>query len=408
MKEENKWLNNLDMDSKGNILATMSNIASILKNDVKLTGIVYNEMKQGLDVIGTLPWFHPYSGWMNVDESCLELYLEQNYGIYAPAKCKDTLCALLSSEKRYHPIKDFLKELKWDGISRIDNVLIDYLGAEDTEYVRTVTRKTMVAAVARIYQPGIKFDNILVLCGPQGIGKSTFFSKLGGEWYSDSMGISDMKDKTASEKLQGIWIMELGELAGLKKVDVETVKSFLSRTNDRYRPTYGQFVENHPRTCIIVGTTNAKDGFLRDITGNRRFWPVSLSGDGSKKIWDISEEEIKQIWAEAYFRYIEGESLFLDEKLESEAKIQQCNAMENDPRQGLIEEYLEEKQKTKVCLMEIWCECLCKERQDMKKSDAYELESILKQIGDWEVYKGNNSGKTRILGYGVQKTFVKV
>ena len=173
---------------------------------------------------------------------------------------------MVSVERLYHPIKNYLSALKWDGVERLDTLLVDYLGAEDTPYVRAVTRKTLVAAVARIYRPGTKFDSILVLNGSQGIGKSTLFSKLGGSWYSDSLSISDMKDKTAPEKLQGYWILELGELAGIKKMDVETVKSFITRTDDKYRQSYGVSVESHPRSCIIVGTTNSDGGFLRDIT----------------------------------------------------------------------------------------------------------------------------------------------
>lgn len=124
----------------------------------------------------------------------------------------------------------------------------------------------MVAAVARVYRPGVKFDSVVVLNGPQGMGKSSFFARLGGRWFSDSLTIGDMKDKAAPEKLQGYWILELGELAGLKKVDVETVKAFITRQDDKFRHSYGYSVEDHPRQCIIVGSTNNGDGFLRDIT----------------------------------------------------------------------------------------------------------------------------------------------
>lgn len=187
------------------------------------------------------------------------------------------------------------------------------MGAENTPYVRAVTRKTLVAAVARIYEPGVKFDSVLVLNGPQGCGKSTFFAKLGREWYSDSLTISDMKDgKTAAEKLQGYWLLELGELAGIKKVDVETVKSFVTRTDDKYRQSYGTTVESHPRECVIVGSTNSEGGFLRDVTGNRRFWPVHVTGKGKYRGWDLTPETVDQIWAEAISIYKDGEELYLN------------------------------------------------------------------------------------------------
>ncbi|WKB37226.1 virulence-associated E family protein [Terrilactibacillus sp. S3-3] len=159
---------------------------------------------------------------------------------------------------------------------------MDYLGASDNPYVRAVTRKTLCAAIARVLTPGIKFDSMLVLNGPQGAGKSTLIAKLGGDWFSDSLSLSDTKDKTAAEKLQGYWILEIGELAGLKKAEVETLRSFLSRQNDIYRASFGRRATPHLRQCVFFGTTNAEKGYLRDTTGNRRFWPVKTPGNGTK------------------------------------------------------------------------------------------------------------------------------
>lgn len=407
LPNNNVWQNRLTRNMNGEALCTMPNIALILKSDPNLKNIVFNEMKKTLDIIGAVPWKTEASGWDTTDFPCLQMYLEDNYHIYAPRKCKDALYATLSSEKRYHPIKNYLKSLNWDGTNRLDTILIDYLGAEDTPYVRAISRKTFVAAVARIFRPGIKFDTILVLCGEQGIGKSTLFKKMGQAWYSDSMTIADMKDKSAAEKLQGIWIMELSELAGIRKVEVETVKSFLSRMDDQYRAPYEIHVSTHPRSSIIVGTTNTTDGFLRDITGNRRFWPVNVSGKGHKKPWDINEDEIKQLWAEAITYYKQGEPLFLEKDIECLAKENQRLAMESDPRQGLIDNYLTLSRKTEICLLELWCDCLGKDRSDMKHRDAFELEAILNQIGGWSVYNGNTTGKKRLPDYGIQKTFVR-
>ncbi len=405
---EYEWLSDLDQDAQGNLLSSMSNYEKIFLYDPALSNIVFNEMSNSIDVKGVVPWKRSGNGWKQTDMASLELYIEKKYGIYSPSKCKETLNAVLTSEKKYNPVKDFIEGFRWDGEERLDTLLIDYLGAEDSEYVRTVTRKTFVAAVSRVYHPGVKYDCILVLSGKQGIGKSTLFSKLGGRWYSDSMTIADMKDKTAAEKLQGIWLMELSELAGLKKVDVETVKSFLSRNDDQYRVPYGAYVESHLRRSILVASTNTTDGFLRDITGNRRFWPVILSGDSEMKPWDLTENDIGQIWAEAYVRYKEGETLYLTGRISEVATDMQKQAMEDDPRLGLVGEYLSAEHKEKICLMELWCECLKHDRQDMKKIDAYELEAIIQQIGGWDVYRGNATGKTRIPGYGVQKTFVKI
>ena len=403
---EREWMRSLETDSHGNLLATLSNFSKILEHDDQLKNIMFNELSGYFDTVGPLPWREEAGGWGQHDLACLELYLEQKYGIYAPSRCREALTAFLTTGRRFHPIRRYLERLRWDGKRRVDTLLIDYLKAEDCRYTRQVTRKTLTAAVARVFEPGIKFDHVLVLCGRQGIGKSTLFSMLGGSWYSDSMTISDMKDKTACEKLQGVWIMEMGELAGLRKVDVEIVKSFISRQNDLYRPAYGQYVESHKRSSIIVGTTNADNGFLRDATGNRRFWPVAVRRR-MEDPWRLSELDADQIWAEAYRYYLNREPLFLEEADENTAEKIQREALEVDPRAGLIEEYLNNTRSGQICLMELWCECLGRQRQDMKKRDAYELEAILHRTGEWELYTENSSGKMRTKNYGIQRMFVR-
>lgn len=434
--EDENWQTLLELDKQGKVKDTMANIAAIVSHDENLKSIVYNEFKGCIDVIGPLPWKQVKPGFNDSDVANAKLYFERVYGIWSPTKFKDALLAVVAAERIYHPIKNYFAGLTWDGVPRLDSLLIDYCGAEDNPYTRAVTRKTLCAAVARVYEPGRKFDSILVLSGPQGIGKSTFFAKLGGAWYSDSLAISDMKDKTAAEKLQGYWILELGELAGIKKVDVETVKSFVTRVDDKYRQAYGMVVESHPRSCIIVGTTNSESGFLRDITGNRRFWPVQVSEHGSHHPWDL--EEIDQVWAEAIQAYKDGESLFLSGEVAQMAYAKQQEAMESDDREGLVQDYLERLlpenwdnmdlyqrrtflggsefedtptegtvRRERVCIMEIWCECFGKERQNLKKADSYELEGILNKIGGWERYTGNASGKMRISGYGIQRAFIR-
>lgn len=430
------WQSTLELDRKGNVKDTLTNIATIVRCDPNLQSIVFNEFKGVVDVVGPLPWAQVRPGWNDADVANAKLYFERVYGIWSPAKFKDALLAVVSSERRYHPVKQYLSGVSWDGKERLDTLLIDYMGAEDTPYVRAVTRKVLCAAVARIYEPGIKFDSMLVLNGPQGIGKSTFYAILGREWFSDSLSIADMRDKTAAEKLQGYWILEIAEMNGIKKVDVETVKSFLSRTDDKFRQAYGTVVESHPRSNIIVGSSNAESGFLRDVTGNRRFWPVTVSGHAPHHPWELTE--VDQVWAEALERYRAGEELYLKGSVAAEAYQRQQEAMESDDREGLVQDYLERLlpedwedmdlyqrrsflggsefsgstaigtvRRQRVCTMEIWCECFGKERQNLKRTDSYEIEGILSKIGGWEVTAANKHGKTRYPLYGPQKTFVR-
>jgi len=432
------WQRVLELDKQGRVKDTMSNIVNIIRYDPNLQAIVLNELTGMLDVNGKLPWRQIRPGWGDADLANAKVYFEQVYGLWSPTKFKDGLLAVVSSERHFHPIKEYFETLSWDGIDRVDTLLIDYLGAEDTPYVRAVTRKTLCAAVARIYQPGIKFDTILVLNGPQGIGKSTLFARLGGKWFSDSLTIGDMKDKSAAEKLQGYWILELGELAGIRKVDVETVKSFITRTDDKFRQSYGTTVESHPRNNIIVGSTNSESGFLRDITGNRRFWPVAVAGGSKRSVFSLTQQVLDQIWAEAIELYREGESLILPDDIAAMAYAQQQAAMEADDREGIVIEYLERllpeewdtldlyqrrsyfgenefggaqrvgtKRRERVCIMEIWCECFGKERQNLKRSDSFEIEGILNRIGGWRKITSSKTGKTRFPLYGPQKTFVR-
>lgn len=433
--EDDNWQTKLELNKNGDIKDTLSNIVLILRHDKRLEGIAYNQHRDGIDVRKELPWKQVKPGWNDSDIAGAKVYFDKHYNIWSPGKFKDALLAV-AAERIFHPIKDYFETLApWDGVERVDRLLIDYLGAEDNSYSRAIIRKTLCAAVARIYEPGIKFDHILVLNGPQGIGKSTFFAKLGGRWFSDSLTISDMRDKAAAEKLQGYWILELGELAGIKKVDVETVKSFISRNDDKYRASYGFNVESHPRQCIIVGSTNCESGFLRDITGNRRFWPVRVGGDSVKKPWQL--KDIEQIWAEAIVKYRAGEVLYLTGKEAEMAFKEQSDAMESDEREGLVRQYLEkllpenwkdmdlfERRnfltggdfgeelvgtvlRDRVCTMEIWCECFCKEAVNMKKADAYELNAIMAKIEGWEKYEGNKKGNFKFPIYGSQRGYVR-
>ncbi|NCD10121.1 MAG: hypothetical protein EOL98_11980 [Negativicutes bacterium] len=435
---EDNWQTALELDKQGKIKDTLDNIVLIIRNDSELESIAFNKHRDGIDARDGLPWEQMKGGWNDSDNAALKVYLSNKYGIYSPTKTKDAILAV-AAERSYHPIKEYLDHLpEWDGTSRVETLLIDYFNATDNSYTRAVTRKMMVAAVARIVHPGTKFDSVLILNGPQGIGKSTFFAKLAGDWFSDSLTLTDMKDKAGPEKLQGYWILELGELAGMRKTDVEVVKSFISRSDDKYRASYGVNVESHPRQCIIVGSTNAESGFLRDITGNRRFWPVRISGDGKRKAWQMSVYDVEQIWAETLVLYAKGEKLYLEGSDVELATNEQADAMESDEREGLVRTYLDTLlpddwndlslyerrnylngsefggesrvgtvERTLVCNMEIWCECFGRDASAMKPADSYAIAGIMKKINGWNKYQGNKNGTSNFPIYGRQRCYEK-
>ena len=433
-----EWKERLDVDGKGRIRETVENIRLILANDPTLKPIAYDELACLVAVRGELPWSASGRGWTEMDFSCLLVYLSARYDIYSTQKTRDAFNDVILT-RRFHPIREYLDGLPpWDGTPRLDTLLVDALGAEDTDYVKAVTRKTLVAAVARAMHPGIKFDHVLILSGPQGIGKSGLFARLGGRWFSDSLTLTDMKDKSGSEKLQGWWIMELGELAGMRKADIECVKGFITCTDDRYRPAYGRQVEMHPRTSIIVGTTNSESGFLRDVTGNRRFWPVTVNGrtDG-RTPWDMAQSEIDQIWAEAKVRHAEGETLYLDTSVSVYAERMQTEAMEQDERQGLVEAYLEvllppnwvemdlgqrrsyltfyspdnppvgSVHREFVCNMEIWAECFGGDPAKMTRKDSYDISAIMASIEGWKPIVNSQNGRRRFPPYGQQRGLMR-
>lgn len=426
------WMNQLELDKFGNVKNTLRNLTLILENDPKLKGIVFNQLLDGMEIKSDVPWKHPSKFWRDADDAQLIAYIDSHYGTFS-ARNYDIAVAKVTDDRSYHPILEFISNLpQWDGVERVDTLLIDYLAANDNAYVRAVTRKTLCAAISRVLRPGCKFDSILVLNGPQGVGKSTLIAKLAGEWFSDSLNLGDTKDKTAAEKLQGYWILEIGELAGLKKAEVETLRSFLSRQNDIYRAAFGKRATPHLRQCVFFGTTNAESGYLRDTTGNRRFWPVKTPGHGRKQSWNLTHEEILQIWAEAYEYVKRGEKLYLSAEVEALAKTEQRDAMESDEREGLVREYLDTKlpgnwanmdiferrnflngsdfgglkqegtvERTQVTNMEIWCECFGKERANLRRGDSNEITAILARLG-WK----RKEKKERIPLYGPQFVFV--
>lgn len=412
------------------------NLLLILRNDPAYANFAYNEMARMIEVTGPVTWERPDGNryWLDSDTDGLKSELDIHYTCFS-TRNHDVAFSRVAMERRFNPLRDYLDGLPdWDGVERIPELLIQYMKADDTEYVRTVTKKTFTAAVARIYQPGIKFDCMLVLDGEQGIGKSTLFKELAGEeYFSDSLQLSDMDSKAAAEKIQGFWICEIAELAGMKKADIEKVKSFLSSSDDKFRPSYGKTVESHPRQGIMVASVNGDRGYLRDITGNRRFWVVKLHQTEQVKTFEFSEEDRDQIWAEAKYYFQAGEKLYLEGALVEDAAEVQRDAMEEDERQGMVEVYLEtllpenwndmdlyarraylhniddptitrgSVRRETVSNVEIWCECYCKPLSDLKPSDSYAIMALMEKVDGWK----RSKTRKRMPIYGQQRVYVR-
>ena len=412
-EEFDDWTKGLQRDRGGLLQNSLHNITLILENDESLKNICFNQLADGMEIKGDVPWQHPARFWRDADDAQLICYVDAQYGSFSQRNYQIGVAKVVD-DRSYHPIREYLTQLPpWDNTTRAETILIDYLGAEDNAYTRAVTRKTLCGAVSRVQHPGVKFDYIPVLNGPQGIGKSTLIAKLGGDWYSDSVSLTDMNDKTAAEKLQGYWILEIGELAGMKKADIDKVKAFISRQDDKYRASFGRRVTPHPRQCIFFGTTNSQNGYLRDITGNRRFWTVTTPGTGKWKPWELTSEIVQQIWAEVLVLVERGEKLYLDANLEAYSQIEQSAAMEQDDREGLVSAYLNLQlpenwadmdvyarqeyirdpdgstqpkgtvQRDSVSNLEIWCECFGKRKEDIKPSDSYAIAAIMLRIASW-------------------------
>lgn len=431
-EEDLSWMQELEVNSKGQYISSATNINLILASDIRLKGLFkQNDFDGKKYIFGNMPWrkVSKPEPVRNVDLSGVRNYIESIYGITGNMKIEDSL-ALEFEKNSYHPVRDYLRRIEWDGTERVDTLLIDYFGAEDNLYTREAIRKMLVGAVGRIFVPGIKFDLVLTIVGDQGTGKSTLVKKLGKEWFSDTF--LTVQGKEALEQIQGAWLIEMAELAGLRKAEVEATKHFISKQEDTFRPAYARTSETYLRQCVFVGTTNNKD-FLRDPSGNRRFIPVDIEPYRARYdvFNDLTEPIVDQIWAEAVQMFKDKEPLFMSKEAEETARIEQMKHSETDERRGIIEEYLNTKLPDKwdsmdlfdrrefirdpltikghidreyVCVAEIWCECLGKEKEDMDRYKTRDINDIMRGLETWE-----QSKSTKNFGsYGKQKFYSRI
>lgn len=417
-ESDESWLDKLTYDKKGIINQTIDNAIIILQNHTEVKGkLVYDEFANRAIVNGNVPWTKQDShDWTDTDDSGVRQFLESTFGFTVAYKINDAK-NLTFDRHKYHPVRDYLNSLKWDGVKRLETIFNDYLGSENTIYEREVAKIHLVGAVARIFRPGVKYDTMVTLAGPQGMGKSTFIDKLSKGWYSDSMDV--MRGKEAAELIQGVWHVELGELNATKKSDKDAVKAFLSKTHDIYRVAYAQHTTRFPRQCVFWGTTNDVE-FLRDPTGDRRTYPIDCMVETpTKTIFGDLDEEVDQIWAEAVELYKKGTKIHLTGKALELARIKQLEHKEDTPLSGLVDQYLERMypanwddmelserlgflrgdsdtftegkltyKKDRVCVLEVWQELLGKRPGDLKPINSREINDILRGLQGWEPVKG--------------------
>ena len=396
-------------DEDGNVKSVkqlVHNFEIVMDKDSRFAGkIRLNEFAQQPYLYGSVPWENENNcrAWSSHDDSALFSLIQADYGLKSRQDFADAL-KNVSMRNKFHPVRELLDSLTWDGKEHIRSLLPEYLGAEDSDYTYQVMRLWMLGAVSRVYKPGNKFDYTIILQGSQGIGKSTFLKlmALDDSWFNDSLDSLD-SDK-AVQSLTGSWIIELAELKSLARTagGVESVKRFLTATQDKYRIPYERRADTFYRQCVFAGTTN-KDDFLQDETGNRRFLIVQTGIKKPSKSLFVPEimDTIKQAWAEAVNIWKnEKPQLILPESCTQEAKELQEANMADDGKRGIIQEYLEGK--TQVCAREIWEKALG-ENVSPRKYQITEINDIIAKVPGWKKLKSPRNFE----GYGKQRGFQK-
>lgn len=394
----------LEFTEHGQVAQTTTNYVTIIENDPEYRDLfLFDEFSNRVicrDKNNIIRM------WNDGDDSNLRCGIENKYGLYHLQKYYDAFNVVARS-KSFHPIKELIEAGDWDKTPRIDRFLIDVLKCEDNNYHREVSRMIFYGGIHRLYQPGCKFDYMPILIGKQGCGKSTVVKwlALNDAYYGD---ISSIEGKDALENIQGVWMCELSELLAMVKTkDVEAMKSFITRTTDRFRESYGRRTKEYPRSCVFIGTTNDYQ-FLSDKTGNRRYLPVELN----VKMGQLYQQEkyirnyILQCWREARYLYmIEETYLTIPNKYYKEVLEAQNKAVEDDPKTGMIMEFLDNKKiGDRVCNIEIFTSCLNGLKKNFDRKQQQDISRLMASLSNWKRSKSTH----RFEGFGPQKYWEKI
>ena len=406
----------LEAYRKGGVKNSIGNCVKVLKNDPKLRGaIAKNLLTERVDIVKPLWWKRTGSTITDTDMNYLLLYLEENYGLTNENKALKAI-DIVANENSYHPIRDYLDQLQWDGKERIRYALHRFLGSEESEYNYQALKLFMLGAIHRAFHPGCKFETMLCLVGGQGAGKSTFFRFMAirDEWFSDDL--RNLDDENVYRKLQGHWIIEMSEMmATANAKSIEGIKSFLSRQKETYKVPYETHPADRLRQCVFAGTTNRQDFLPRDRTGNRRFIPVNVYPEKAEVHILVDESSshayIEQMWAEAMVIYRSGDyKLSFTAELENNLRDRQQDFMQEDTQAGMIYAFLEDFTGDRVCSKLLYAEALGNTFNQPAAWETREICEIMNTgiangtIKGWRAYKNPK----RYAKYGSQKGWERV
>lgn len=390
----------LTFDANGRPLPTIENFSLIMSGDPFYSGVRFNLITNSAERDGHL--------WTDADDAASQQHIETTYGIFSREKHLAAL-RLLFKAREVNPLLDMVEGIEWDGIERCDHFLAEWAAVDDTPYTREVSRLIFAGGIHRLYLPGCKFDDVPVLIGKQGSGKSTLvrWLAINDDYYSEATTISGQR---AIEQLAGAWIVEFAELSAIKsEKNAEAVKAYITRQRDRYRKPYDRNVSELPRRCTFIGTTNVSQ-FLTDQTGGRRFYPVTVNCNG----YELHDHErecreyIVQCWGEAREKYLSGQMpACADRSLIAEYRAAQDQAQEDDWRVGKIAQYLNRMRiGDRVCVVMIYREALVPDPdrpQNPTARESREIGKIMQNFTDWE-----RRGSRNFELYGSQKCWERM
>lgn len=383
----------LKLTKDGNVKQTIANCRIVLENDSIFKGAIRkNELSGRTDIVKETNWKRSTIAFDDTDFNYILLHMEENYDIFSEKNAKRAI-SIVANDNSYHPIKEKLNSLKWDGMERIGKLLPRYLGAEECEYTYEATRIMLMGAISRVFNPGCKFEYMVCFVGGQGVGKSSFLRLLAmdNKWFSDD--IRKLDDKAVFEKMDGHWICEMAEmLATGNAKSVEEIKAFLSKQVDSYRRPYSTYPENIPRQCIFIGTSNNPYFLPFDRSGNRRFIPLSVNQDKAVHHPLENEDEtlafIEQCWAEAMVMYRNGNNkLVFNEALTEKLIEMQKQFMPEDFAFTMIQTYLEEIDTDFVCSKELFKYALGRGDANATRSELIEINRIMRENFEGKIWE---------------------